>query len=66
MPSFTISWVAATSGSSRQYTLPATTGASPMMALSTVDFPAPLGPITATTSPCRIPSDTSVRARTAP
>ena len=37
-----------------------------MIAFSTVDLPAPLGPITATTSPSLTPRDTSSRAETAP
>ena len=37
-----------------------------MMALRTVDFPAPLGPITATASPLRTPSDIWSSATTAP
>ena len=66
MPSFTISCVATASGSCLHRTCPATTGARPMIALSTVDFPAPLGPMTATTSPSRTPSDTASRAFTTP
>ena len=66
MPSLTISWVADASGSERQLTCPCTTGARPMIALSTVDLPAPFGPMTATTSPSSTPRVTSSRADTAP
>ena len=66
MPSWTISWVAASSGLFRHQTVPSTTGASPMIAFSTVDLPAPLGPMTAIISPGATPSDTSLSAATTP
>ena len=66
MPSCTISCVAAESRSPRQCTSPSTTGARPMIAFSTVDLPAPFGPISATTSPRCTSSETPLSATTAP
>jgi len=45
---------------------PASTGRSPAMARSRVDFPTPFGPTIASSSPSRIVSETSSRIRQPP
>ena len=46
--------------------LPLSTGITPLTARTSVDFPAPLGPINATTSPELTSSETSCRTRFLP